>query len=288
MEQVIFTNSRGESITFSRFAPFKLVSRVFSDGVHSKVVTQRSPYQDGVTYVDGQIQERGMQLEFLIVAENKNHMAQLRRKISSIFNPKLGMGELECHVSDGIKRKVDCVIEIAPSFPKEKETRTTRVQPCLVSLFCPSPYWVDTYTTSRQMSYVMGGYKFSLRLPVSFSKRSFQRGVVNEGDVETPVKIEFKGPAQNPTVYNRTTGEFIRVKRDLSENDILHIDTTFGKKRVEIVRASGRVENAFHYIDLASSFFQLVPGPNTLEYNSNNDSSKTRVTVMYKNRYVGV
>ncbi|MDT2255700.1 phage tail family protein [Paenibacillus larvae] len=50
---------------------------------------QRSPYQDGVTYVDGQIQERGMQLEFLIVAENKNHMAQLRRKISSIFNPKL-------------------------------------------------------------------------------------------------------------------------------------------------------------------------------------------------------
>ncbi|MEV2520551.1 phage tail family protein, partial [Paenibacillus larvae] len=152
----------------------------------------------------------------------------------------------------------------------------------------PSPYWVDTYTTSRQMSYVMGGYKFSLRLPVSFSKRSFQRGVVNEGDVETPVKIEFKGPAQNPTVYNRTTGEFIRVKRDLSENDILHIDTTFGKKRVEIVRASGRVENAFHYIDLASSFFQLVPGPNTLEYNSNNDSSKTRVTVTYKNRYVGV
>ncbi|WP_397351652.1 hypothetical protein [Paenibacillus larvae] len=30
------------------------------------------------------------------------------------------------------------------------------------------------------------------------------------------------------------------------------------------MRASGRVENAFHYIDLASSFFQLVPGPNTL------------------------
>ncbi|MDT2277403.1 phage tail family protein [Paenibacillus larvae] len=99
----------------------------------------RSPYQDGVTYVDGQIQERGMQLEFLIVAENKNHMAQLRRKISSIFNPKLGMGELECHVSDGIKRKVDCVIEIAPSFPKEKETRTTHVYSRALFLFFARP-----------------------------------------------------------------------------------------------------------------------------------------------------
>ncbi|MDT2305723.1 phage tail family protein [Paenibacillus larvae] len=94
--------------------------------------------------------------------------------------------------------------------------------------------------------------------------------------------MNLKGQLKNPTVYNRTTGEFIRVKRDLSENDILHIDNTFGKKRVEIVGASGRVRMWLHYIDLASSFFQLVPGPNTLEYNSNNDSSKTRVTVTYK------
>ncbi|WP_412102366.1 phage distal tail protein [Paenibacillus larvae] len=48
------------------------------------------------------------------------------------------------------------------------------------------------------------------------------------------------------------------------------------------------MENAFHYIDLASSFFQLVVGKNILEYNSGNDSSKTKVIVSYKNRYVGV
>ncbi|MDT2247849.1 phage tail family protein [Paenibacillus larvae] len=74
----------------------------------------------------------------------------------------------------------------------------------------------------------------------------------------------------------------------MGENDVLHIDTEFGKKRVEIVRASGTVENAFHYIDLASTFFTLVVGKNKLEYNSNNDSSKTKVTVSYRNRYVGV
>ncbi|MDT2261362.1 hypothetical protein P7H06_20295 [Paenibacillus larvae] len=130
------------------------------------------------------------------------------------------------------------MIEIAPSFPKEKETRTTRVQPCLVSL-CPSPYWVDTYTTSRQMSYVMGGYKFSLRLPVSFSKRSFQRGVVNEGDVETPVKLNLKGQLKILRCITEPRGNSSGLK-GFKGNDILHIDTTFGKKRVEIVRASGR------------------------------------------------
>ena len=99
----------------------------------------------------------------------------------------------------------------------------------------------------------------------------------------TPVEIEFKGPAVNPTVSNLTTGEFIKVNRELGEEDVLTISTAFGRK---YVRVNGK--NAFHYIDLNSVFWSLAPGENILSYQSNNDSIKTRVTVKWKNRYVGI
>ena len=57
----------------------------------------------------------------------------------------------------------------------------------------------------------------------------------------------------------------------------------FGEK---YVRING--ENAFHYIDLDSVFWQLDPGENILSYQSNNDSIKTRVIVKWKNRYIGL
>jgi len=123
----------------------------------------------------------------------------------------------------------------------------------------------------------MGGLKFGLSLPTSFSSRGFKRKANNEGDVETPVLIEFKGPAVNPT------GEYIKIKRDLGEQDVLTLSTEFGQK---YVRING--ENAFHYIDLASTFWQLKPGENILSYSSNNDSINTRVAVRWKNRYLGV
>ena len=98
----------------------------------------------------------------------------------------------------------------------------------------------------------------------------------------TPVEIEFTGPAINPTVTNLTTGELMKVNRLLDANDVLEISTAFGDKYVKI-----NGQNAFHYIDLDSTFWQLQPGDNILSYTSNNDSINTKVIVKWKNRYVG-
>ena len=106
--------------------------------------------------------------------------------------------------------------------------------------------------------------------------------VVNMGDVETPVKIEFQGPATNPKIENRTTGEYIQVQRNLSLGDTLLLTTDFGAKRVEINGV-----NAFHYIDLNSVFWQLRPGDNIVEYSSDEPTEPAAVVISYRNRYVG-
>lgn len=282
MRKLTFTNSRGESVVLGNSAPF-LVTRLEGAGPVT-IQSQKSPYQDGVTYLDTLMEQRNLSLEGSIMKRSGKEIFDCRRNLSSVFNPKLGPGTLR-YEYDGSQKEIQAVVDGAVIFPDRSGEPT---QKFLISLLCPLPFWLDTFTTGREMSYIMGGFGFTLRLPTSFSKRTFRRILTNEGDVETPVKIEFKGPAQNPTVQNNTTGEFVRVKRELAENDVLYIDTSFGNKRVEIVREDGSKENAFHFIDLASTFFQLQIGDNELEYNSNNDSTKTRVTIKYKNRYVGV
>lgn len=111
----------------------------------------------------------------------------------------------------------------------------------------------------------------------------------NDGDVETPVLIHYQGPAKNPFIQNETTGEFIKVNYDLEETDVLEINTAFGAKRVEVVGGDGGRTNVFHWIDLNSTFFQLMPGDNTLRYDSDEeaDRERARVTVYWYNRYAG-
>jgi hypothetical protein len=284
MRKLTFTNARGESVVLGDSRPFLVTKLEGTGAVNADIKTQKSPYQDGETYLDAFLEPRQLSLEGAVLAKSREELFALRRKLAKVLNPKLGPGKL-VYEYDGGEKEIKVVVDGSPVFPDRTGQPT---QKFLIDLFCPEPFWLDTFTISREMSYVMGGFQFLLRLPTSYASRTFRRILTNEGDVETPVKIEFKGPAQNPTVQNNTTGEFIRVKRDLGENDILYIDTTFGNKRVEIAREDGSKENAFHYLDLASTFFQLQVGDNELEYNSNNDSTKTRVTVKYRNRYVGV
>ncbi len=279
MQEIIITNQNGESITLGNQAPYFLET---VDGVGEVPValeSQKAPKQDGSTYIDNTLENRAISIEGTIIT--KGHPATVlaaRRLMQKVLNPKLGSVTVTYY-----QREITGIAETTPVFPGGQGSKGLYYQKYLIHLLCHQPFWLDTYFESREMSYLMGGIKFKLSLPTVFSYRGFRRKAVNEGDVAAPVMIEFKGPAINPTVNNLTTGEFIKVNRDLGEDDVLTINTAFGQK---FVRING--ENAFHYIDLDGVFWQLVPGENALSYTSNNDSIKTRVVVKWKNRYVGL
>lgn len=285
MFKLIFTNSAGDSVElFGR--PYRLMKVEGLGDVEADVQMQKAPYQDGESLIDTALEPRYMSLELKIVGDDQADVEAKRRKLASVFNPKNKEGIL-VYESASVTRQVKAVAESIPFFPDGSANRGRTFQKAIINLVCPSPFW-QGILEGEQMSYLMGGLSFPLRLGTSFSMRGFRRNFVNAGDVPTPIEIAFRGPAQNPTVRNVTTGEFITVNRELGENDILYIDTAFGEKRVEIKRENGDMEEAFHYIDLDSDFFQLEVGMNMLEYSSNNDSTRTRVQINYRNRYVGV
>ena len=283
MGSIIITNQNGESITLGNQAPYFLETIDGVGEVPVAIESQKAPKQDGSTYLDNVLDNRAISIEGTIITKiGPAFVLEARRKMQRVLNPKLGEATITYHQRDQV-REIKGLAETTPVFPSGQGSKGLYYQKFLLHLICHEPFWLDTYYESREMSYLMGGIRFKLRLPTIFSYRGFKRRAVNEGDVATPVEIEFKGPATNPTVNNLTTGEFIKVNRELGEEDVLTINTSFGQK---YVRING--QNAFHYIDLDSVFWQLVPGENTLSYRSNNDSIKTRVTVKWKNRYVGL
>jgi hypothetical protein len=287
MQRIIFTNARGQSVELKSSAPFLLQSIDGLGDVDADIQTQKGPFQDGSTYIDSVLQERTISLQIAILATNKPTLLQQRQFLASIFNPKLGPGTLRYENGETV-REIEAVPDGVPAFPSGRDNRGPIFQKSIVNLLCPEPFWLDEFSTSEKMSYILGGLSFPLRLGTSFAQKGFKKILQNQGDVATPVTIEFYGPATNPVVWNRTTGEFIRVSRTLVETDKLVITTDFGKKSVTIENADGLKTNVFNWIDLESTFWQLVPGENIIEFGSDSDSTKSRIVISYKNRYLSV
>ncbi|OAT74564.1 phage tail family protein [Parageobacillus thermoglucosidasius] len=286
MQRIIYTNARGQSVELKSSAPFLLQSVDGLGDVDADIQTQKAPFQDGSTFIESVLQERSISLEIAIIADKSTILKQ-RQFLASVFNPKLGPGTLRYENGETV-REIEAVPDGVPVFPSGRENRGPFFQKAMVNLLCPEPFWLDEFHTSEKMSYILGGLSFPLRLGTSFAQRGFKKILHNQGDVATPVTIEFYGPATNPVVWNRTTGEFIRVSRTLAETDKLVITTDFGKKSVTIENADGSKTNVFNWIDLESTFWQLVPGENLIEYGSDSDATKSRVIVSYRNRYLSV
>ena len=155
-------------------------------------------------------------------------------------------------------------------------------------LICMDPMFWYVLETGETIATWVRGWKWKFTLPFKMKERGEpQKNIINTGHVETPVEIYFHGPAVNPKITNLSTGESIRIKRELTTDDVLYISTVFGKKKVEIIRNDTRTD-AFDYIDLASQFFSLQVGDNVIEYTSENGLDPQNVEIKYRNRYIGV
>lgn len=278
----IFTNSKGQSIEFKNSAPLFLKTYHGTGGSPVDIQTQKAPYQDGETVIDTTLEMRDMQLEVVILGKNTAEVMQYRRELSRVFNPKLGPGVLQLKAETG-NYEIEAQPDGAPVFPGGS-ARGALYQECMIALLAPTPFWLDTYHESEEIVTWIGGMTFPWRLPSGFALKGPKIiNIVNKGDVETPVRIEFRGPATNPRVTNKISGEYIQVNRELLHGDVLVIATDFGAKRVEI-----NGQNVFNWIDLGSSFWQLQVGDNVIEYSSDDQLESAAVTISYRNRYVGV
>lgn len=287
MQKIIYTNSRGDSVTIGHNPPFQLASIEGLGDLDADIQTSKAAYQDGSTYLDALLNERTISIGFRIKEDSIEDLFELRRRVASIFNPKFGLGELRYEYPGGVK-VINAVADHVPTFPSGGSNHGPTFQRSMITLICPDPYWRDIESISKPMSAIEPRFSFPLKFPVEFGSEGSRQVYDNIGDVPAPVLIEFRGPATNPKVINETTGEFIQLNRILGPDDRLFIDTSIGNKTVEIVDGAGNRTNVFNWLDVNSTLFDLELGENTISYVADDGRENAIVQITYQNRYVGI
>jgi hypothetical protein len=285
--RIVYTNKRtGEKMTLEQTGPFYLVSAGNLGTAAAEAQTQRAPYQEGETYITSRLRSRSMEIQFFIKAEDETDLKDKRRTMARVFNPKDGEGTLEWQIA-GITRNIKAVPDPGVVFPGGQGTGPNW-QRGAISLLAADPLFFDPVLNEPVMAAFLGGLSFKFSFPMSFSTAGAQVDANNAGDVDTPVDIEFHGPALNPKVKNETTGKQIRVARELQAGDVLTITTGFGNKTVTITRADGTKENAMHYLDDTSEFWHLEPGINVVSYSEEGNNLAAEVLVKWYNKFIGL
>lgn len=282
-QNIKLINKLGE-IEFSNKSPIILQKIEGLGDIKVNNTSTKFVNNDGEKYESSTLEKGEITIKYAVIANSMEEYMSIRGSIFKIANSKLGEFILQYRYA-GKEREIKVVLDGTPVMPIESNKTFTE---CEIVLITYDPYLKDIYEYGEEISTWIGGLKFKFSLPFKLKQRGpTKKNIYNDGHVDTPIQIYFKGPAVNPKVINHSTGEYIQVIKELTSDDTLIINTEFGNKTVEIERNNIRA-NAFQYIDLDSVFFSLKVGDNLIEYSSDNEINPQSVEIRYKNRYVGI
>lgn len=291
MEKIIYINEKNEKIEFSKYGPFVLSIVDGLGGVSNNIVTSKSPNQNGISIHNSTLNERNISITGGIIGKGSHQMYKLRQELVRIFNPALS-GTL-IYENDYITRKIDVQVVDGPTW----RVKTGRIQEFLIQIVAPFPYFHSNDEVKTTLSEWIGTFQFPLDISESkgviMGYREFNQviNIENKGDINCGITVKLTaegGSVENPEVFNIDTREYIKINRKLEIGDSLIIKTQHGSKRVELTRSNNEVINAFHYVDLDSSFFTLSPGDNLIRYGADKGLENLEVSIYHRELYLGV
>lgn len=297
MQKLTYINPLEETIVVSSLGPAYVLESVHGIGAVETTMTIHTPAGlDGALYHGLRLNDREITLNLYVEGDSLQSMyerrANLIRALSSSHSRSGQPGEL-WYENDYGRWWIPAIVK---QGPREAGRRLKHFFPCQVVFYCPDSAWRAEEATIDKLAYLSGGFKFPLVIPaidqespgIRFGARGYQVDINNMGDAPTPLEFTISGPATRPRIEHKNSGAFISVNRELAAGDILTISTERGRKMAKITRATGVKEEAMAYIDASSTWFQLSPGQNSLEYTSGNDTTVATVLVRAWSRYGGV
>lgn len=289
MAKLIYKNERGDTLRFGDRAPF-LVTAIEGLGSPQNIISKsKSPLQDGSTITMTSLEDRGLMFQGVILENDRVIRQRLRRQLIKVFNPKLN-GELTIE-RDGTVKKIECVPELAPFFPSNMQNN---YQEFSIQLFSANPYWQDPISTKKEVAIWRESFEFPLEMleqgiELGYREPSLIVNVINDGDVECGIRIEFKALASvtNPSLFNVNKREFFKINKSMVAGEVITVTTDFQNKKV-LSNINGIERNAFNWIDFESTFLQLDVGDNLLRYDAEEGLENLAVTIYYTPQYLGV
>lgn len=242
--------------------------------------------QYGSSLLSSTLEERTpIDVNAIILAEDRVEISTIKKNIDEILNP---LDKVIIKYSDeGINKQIECSPDATPLYSTDYKTNNETALAFKVSFECFNPFWVDQEETILNVETWKDGFEFEFELTsigVEFARKGPNEiEINNHGNVEAPLEVFFKGPALNPAI-TLNDEKFIKVNRNLEDDEMLYINTSFDNKVVQVFR--GEVtEQAYNYIDIDSTFFNLNQGLNKISYATDGDFLPQSVVIKYKCHY---
>lgn len=284
---VKFVSSIGEEVGLFK-PPFHLFQLEGIGGLQAEHQTSVVSRLSGERYFGSRVMSRDILIGIDIkTGKSTPSMTKLRQRISRVCNPLLGLGTLYVTVKDGdsnIQYHIECVADGFPEFLESKNTG--KKQKTLIKLKAPNSMWKTEQIIEEPVYESLFQFPFSGPFQMGIARTN--RVILNNGDSPAPLIIEFLGYALNPTITNKTTGEFIKVNREIMEGEKLIIDTNPRTKSVTIVKENGDIEDANKSIDMGSTFIQLAVGENEIVHLSESLDQGSITNIKYNNLYSAI
>ncbi len=238
-----------------------------------QITIAKGPGMDGAIALAQRIEPRRIVLEALLDFEGLDEagMAEERAAICTALCPAREGGTISVR-RGGRARSIEALPARAPVFAKKRWNEAW--QALRLEFVCPRPFFRSIEPVVSSVRYYASLTEFGEE-GIEFAKEGYEFSsiehsgertttIINDGNEQSPVRIRFTGPMVNPYIKNNTTNEVIRISQMIRAGEYLEIDTEPGRRSIRLFQ-NGAEQNGMHYLDLASTFWQLAPGENVIE-----------------------
>lgn len=265
-------------------------------------ITQRGPFQHGVTLLNYRLEPRVIQYVYRQVGGCRDDYWDNRAALVNTLRPNRGVGGCVTHGRlrkiryDGTVRDLMVVIEQGPPFQARGSdwdewaiTETLRFIAHDPIVFNPAQKTAN-WTLSTPVDHLI----FPITFPIVFGTAIVNDtlNVVYDGTWLTYPTIVITGPLNGPIVENQSTGETLTIGWDVPVGKTLTINLAYGIKTVTDSDGVSRVGTVSTNSDLAT--FHIAPDPevaggvNTLKVSGSAADTNTAVVISWYDRYIGI
>lgn len=254
------------------------------DGIYSvknAISTSLNATTDGTTYNGEGLEQRNI----VITANIRRNYRANREFLSRVFKTR-SEGTF-IHEENGDRREIKYRVESLDVAEKGI------IRPAIISLICTDPYFTDGEEMLIEMSQWYDDWEFEIDIPeegMEFGHRETDsiKQVDNEStkDVGLTITLEADDVVTNPTLYNQTTNETLKLLCTMEAGDKIIIQTIEGNITVELIRDGIEIDYNYTVDEDNDGYIQLIMGTNVIKYDADEGVEYLNVKFEYKNQFV--
>ena len=222
----------------------------------AEITTKELANWDGSVFVDSRVQNRSITIEMYLNGEVEDN----RIKLYEFFKPSQ---YIKLYFQTNQRN-----VYIIGYTEKVSLNHFDKHQVMQITIECPNPFFKSVPEQETELSNTIGGFYFSFAIDsvgIEFTSFEDERiiTIFNYGEISTGMKVEFtfNGTVENPAIYNRDTGEYIRLIDTYDKGDEIVIDTTKGSRSATKINEL-ETQNLISVIDINTTWIQLKSGRN--------------------------